>query len=457
MDSSDVDPIESGRTADATAPDWIVTFVHGTWARGFVPKPSPPGEPYWYEDGSRFRRDLDRHLAHRSIGPVHFDALEWSGSNSLRARNEAASCLAERLAAQHARYPSARLLVIAHSHGGNVALDVPNRMVVKELPLSVVTLATPFLEVTAPATFVWNTERMAFAATLIAVLTNLWRVLPTTVSPGLALLAAAPGLALLGWFSYQVLHERWARQRRETAYVDRLAAAASHEFFHRSHIPLLVLRGIDDEASLAISTALVGRRVSHLVRDTLLTLFGGRLTRWLLTPLIVAVLAASFVLDPADATMLQPLSVVFDVMYWGALAILACIVFADLCTGAVGRELIGLRNLEISVNSVPDARRDLWVRTYVREGRPRSFIRHGVYDEPTCAVDIASWMKDRTLTDSPSWTIGQEIIVRRVVASAMDANARLSARTPRSSPAPASADSPSASPDGRPRAPGRDA
>jgi alpha-beta hydrolase superfamily lysophospholipase len=83
-------------------------------------------------------------------------ALPWSGENSISARDNTAHVLAEHLSAEHAEHPQANQLVIAHSHGGNIALRalyLSQRRDSSQLcggdsatPF-VVTLATPFVEV----------------------------------------------------------------------------------------------------------------------------------------------------------------------------------------------------------------------------------------------------------------------------------------------------------------------
>jgi hypothetical protein len=82
--------------------------------------------------------------------------LLWTGENSIRIRDETAQVLAKQLSAEHAEHPQATQLVIAHSHGGNMALRALHHLKQRDAsqlsgadksnPL-VVTLATPFIEV----------------------------------------------------------------------------------------------------------------------------------------------------------------------------------------------------------------------------------------------------------------------------------------------------------------------
>src|SRR5204863_9262977 len=137
----------------------------GTWPRGLFPRfvqfkqrlreltrrrrPWKP-PPFWFEEGSPFRVRLSAELHHI---PHKITPLLWSGANSIRVRDETAHILAEYLSAEHTEHPHATQLVIAHSHGGNIALRALHHLQARDArqqseadnanPL-LVTLATPF-------------------------------------------------------------------------------------------------------------------------------------------------------------------------------------------------------------------------------------------------------------------------------------------------------------------------
>jgi len=147
----------------------LITLVHGTWPRGFFPRLfrfkqwirgligwRQPGEPppFWFEEGNPFLARLSAELGDI---PHKITRLLWTGKNSIRARDETSHVLAERLSAEHAEHPEeATQLIIAHSHGGNIALRALHLLHQPDAsrlchadgadPL-VVTLATPFVEV----------------------------------------------------------------------------------------------------------------------------------------------------------------------------------------------------------------------------------------------------------------------------------------------------------------------
>ena len=119
----------------------VLTLVHGTAPRW--------GEREWRESlwtkpDSGFCTFLEQH----STRPISFRRFCWNGTNSSKARSAAAESLAERLRETLSRPPESDHFLIAHSHGGNVALYALMRS--PELAGSlkgVVCLSTPFLEV----------------------------------------------------------------------------------------------------------------------------------------------------------------------------------------------------------------------------------------------------------------------------------------------------------------------
>jgi pimeloyl-ACP methyl ester carboxylesterase len=85
-----------------------ITLIHGTFA---------PNARWTWDDSS-----LCRHLTDR-LGPsTRFFRFNWSGRNDHEARLEAGKSLRKFLRARLAELPDYRHTIVAHSHGGNVAL-----------------------------------------------------------------------------------------------------------------------------------------------------------------------------------------------------------------------------------------------------------------------------------------------------------------------------------------------
>jgi hypothetical protein len=123
-------------------PTYVLTLVHGTWA----------DTKGWVAPGSFLRRELERRLTRAGESPregvnVVFREFAWAGTNTHAARTEAGARLADFILAGSAQHPAARHIIIAHSHGGNVALYAMRDRAVREAVHGIVTLGTPFIHV----------------------------------------------------------------------------------------------------------------------------------------------------------------------------------------------------------------------------------------------------------------------------------------------------------------------
>jgi pimeloyl-ACP methyl ester carboxylesterase len=115
-----------------TEPTVVVTLVHGTWAQSAT----------WMLPDSA----LCRRLIETSGGRLALMPLRWSGGNTVQARNRAATHLATHIDAVARRFPGANHYIIAHSHGGNVALYALRQRPSARIS-GLACLSTPFLHV----------------------------------------------------------------------------------------------------------------------------------------------------------------------------------------------------------------------------------------------------------------------------------------------------------------------
>jgi hypothetical protein len=119
---------------DAHDSNSIVTVVpiHGTFARGAA----------WTHPDSYFMKALSQIL-----GPgMRLRVFEWSGDNSHAARLQAGRELSEFVGPCSASHPSGPCVLIAHSHGGNVALYALRDESVRPAVSAMVCMSTPFLD-----------------------------------------------------------------------------------------------------------------------------------------------------------------------------------------------------------------------------------------------------------------------------------------------------------------------
>lgn len=142
-----------------------VLLIHGTWAGG----------GRWTHAGSKFRTRLASGLKDIGYEP-RFETFPWNGANRWRARVTVAKELNEHLDRVASERDKAwEFLVVAHSHGGNIATEaVRNRLRKQpELPIrGIACLNTPFLthEVRGSSAylFVWLLLAIALGAAFFA-------------------------------------------------------------------------------------------------------------------------------------------------------------------------------------------------------------------------------------------------------------------------------------------------
>ena len=105
-----------------------VVFVHGTWASGST----------WPLLEAGIRRVFGAEY-------VAVQYLNWSGRNTVSARISAAEKLAHLLEADSQHRPTTRRFIVAHSHGGTVALLATREAALRRTVAGVICLSTPFL------------------------------------------------------------------------------------------------------------------------------------------------------------------------------------------------------------------------------------------------------------------------------------------------------------------------
>ena len=122
--------------AESARARFVITLVNGTWA---------PHAP-WMQTDSPFCRQLEAELKKRGATGVTILSLSWRGRNTHQERRTASVQLRRHLLAQLLQDQSARHYVIAHSHGGNVALRaVCGSPTLRRELQGIVAIATPFL------------------------------------------------------------------------------------------------------------------------------------------------------------------------------------------------------------------------------------------------------------------------------------------------------------------------
>jgi hypothetical protein len=376
----------------------LITLVHGTWPRGlfrtFFPrivrfkqcvrrlmrrKPLDT-PPFWFQEGSPFLARLSTELCDI---PHKITPRLWSGANSIRVRDETAHALAEHLAAEHTEHPQATQLIIAHSHGGNIAhralyhlqkRDAPQLSGADNANPLVVTLATPFIEV-HQADFGDRPSRVRVAIS-VSITSLLWLLALAIFSVGLwsspMLIFTAVLFSLNGFLSwYWIVRRATARQNKVEALTDatRFGQIASAQAQR-----LLVIRAIDDEASLALA---LGTIFDYVITRTIMYSL-----LWLpLIPLLLGMLSLGWSYNAA-----QILGYALIIMLLGALMV---------SRSVHGRELaVSPMECQINTQSAPDATDLSQIVTLISHGYVKS-LRHGIYEHENCARAISDWIRSQ--------------------------------------------------------------
>ena len=110
----------------------VITTVHGTFAKGAA----------WAQPESPLSQYLTGHVG----SACRIAPFDWSARNSFEARDAAANRLREHLEAIDRDEPDSHQFVVAHSHGGNVALIASASAQLSKPIEGLVCLSTPFLQ-----------------------------------------------------------------------------------------------------------------------------------------------------------------------------------------------------------------------------------------------------------------------------------------------------------------------
>jgi hypothetical protein len=402
----------------------LITLVHGTWPRGFFPRLfqfkqwvrglmgrrqpwEPP--PFWFEEGSPFLARLSTEL--HDI-PHKITPLLWTGENSIRIRDETAQALAKQLSAEHAEHPQATQLVIAHSHGGNIALHALHHLQKRDAsqlcgadvanPL-VVTLATPFIEVHHAdfgAEPTWVRAAVVMALWIPSwVLTKAFFPLtefgkPLLINWDHATLQGVLGavsLVFVGFSLWYWLSKRATRRRQNHVEILRMATRLG-EIVSPQAPRLLIIRAIDDEASLVLAfSTIVNSSITRAIRYIRWIIFGP-ISGILLSIIVIRYFKLSF----EDEDMLKRQEWYEDAIQVVCSALILFLFgLLSVARSAHGRELArSPMECQINTQSTPDAKGLSEIITLVRHTYVKS-LRHGIYDHEDCAKTISDWVRSQ--------------------------------------------------------------
>lgn len=195
---------------------------------------------------------LARGLRRRFGADTPVDAVNWGGWNRVSTRSKGAAALARHLR-EAPLAPGQRRFVIAHSHGGNVALYALRDRAAAARTAGVATLATPFLVAGRRA----YSDRLSGAR---AVLLGAVAVLLIALAGGAADRLGAGAPTAVGWLVFALiagglLFALHRVARAWDGFADRVVE--SMQFGDLGRERLLVMRSPGDEASVILLSSRV--------------------------------------------------------------------------------------------------------------------------------------------------------------------------------------------------------
>lgn len=388
-----------GNAPSAISPDFCITIIHGTWGRGLFPKLRawmPFRGRWWFEPQSQFCIRLAEELSRREIS-ARICAFEWSGANSALERDCAGAALAARLS-KAAQIQRPVQVLIGHSHGGNVAIRALHHLGAANKPILLVTLATPFVEVLEPKpaepTQTWA-AKFSISLGCGAGFTYFWlgnRLLSDWSFTNLSFLAFWIIVFGLIWLLYWLIG-KYQDVRRATT----LACATSHEGLRHAAENVLILRGVDDEAALALALGAIGNRITTWAARVLERFYHYLMTLWIIAIgcLGVAALFTSERATADEAWLIGSLHLFVIVLFAASVAAVLLMALAGLFKAVYGREfLFGPIASNISSHSVPDIIHNR-VRCITLDQARKRILRHQIYDEHTCTSKISDWLDEQ--------------------------------------------------------------
>ncbi len=390
----------------------IVHLVHGTYAR----------HAPWVQPGSALRTALEDD---DSVVRVHC----WSGRNTQRHRERAGRELGAAVGEAVADDPHAEHVVVAHSHGGNVALyairDEPSLDNVR-----VVTLATPFLSL-SPGLRIHAFHLLPFIFALViaplvvvGLVTNFAENLPTAVV-GITMLA---GMGIIVAYIMSALREPGTGFWRAITgrNIEQRAREVTAKAPDRDR--LLVICAAGDEASGLLGATQLATWIGNTMTVWAASLFwlagwrrGLRTTATVVGAVVVIGLFNGLL---GDNQLARP----FAWVVFGAIAVPPVVVALGNATFGLDTLHLGLTG-RIRASPVPEGAAPV---AQVGALPATSGLVHGIYNHPGAIDAVRVWTKRPTAV---SGRFGPTAPAENV--SGSGSSARGSARTLPPPPAPA--------------------
>lgn len=127
----------------------LVIFIHGTFAPGAI----------WTRQNSPLFLEIQQSIPNSLVFP-----FGWSGKNNHKERLSASRELQVYIRHLNKLKPDAQIYLVAHSHGGNVALQALRDFKLQQLVKGLVCLATPYITISPRLTISSHIKGIGFAS-----------------------------------------------------------------------------------------------------------------------------------------------------------------------------------------------------------------------------------------------------------------------------------------------------
>jgi len=379
--------------------EYLITLVHGTFA------PKAP----WTQNEEQFCQNLEKELA----SPVSYQTLEWSGKNRSAARTSAAKALVIELQRQQELYPDKQKIIIAHSHGGNIAMyalrDMPHNNDFK-----LITMATPFLNASLRAfERSLNIHALHLSEAISGALVLLFVLTPKYIYKFIPWLASfkwyvAISLVLIFIFIGIRFTERfkaWSLNKmlRKCQHIDRSARHRADELLlykKDANFPMLTLIDYSDEIKLWF-------RFLYRIWEPLFTIYDFfiRKIRVILFLVMSAMLIKVYIIDDnwgkvpglSQLVIWSNYGLIYLALPLITLLLILLLNFLKSNIGVLGKETF-IEQLLIKTipSNTPLGYRNLNFIQHNLDRKGFGKLKHGVYEHEIVLEDISIWIKSNS-------------------------------------------------------------
>lgn len=374
---------------------YAITLLHGTFAT----------DAPWTKGESTLCKTISTAL---KPDDVDFDHFNWSGANNHRERLASGEKFRSFLRLRMQRFPESHHFVIAHSHGGNIAMYALRDRKIAEAMSGLITMGTPFISSSnrdvdlgidiLRMTLAWNSMSLSAALTFLSF--SLFYALifgehfqVDTASTGGAIAALtiyAVPIAVFILINGPI--RRWVKNKQD-------AVAEKLKFGDYYALPMLCAFTSYDEANLHLiyirkisnTASFLFKWISKILRPFL--------TPFLVTTVICIMISGALHHQQASSRFLKMAIMVFYVCYivlaLQALMVIVPAIIRSRCWGFGGESFTDNWFSDIVSTRFPPRYNCEKYGVQVTQSRLKIGLHHSVfYENVECVEKYGTWIRD---------------------------------------------------------------